>query len=63
MRQLIGGAVGGIIAGVLFYELVYARRINSGDTESSVAMRAATDVVGFFLVLDHWRTGLGMGMN
>lgn len=59
VRYLAVSAI--LLAG--FYFAVYATRVQNGDSTSSALLRFASMVAGGQVILKHWATGLGLGMN
>lgn len=55
-------SVGVVILGA-FYIVVYGSRVSGGDSGSSSLLRLASVLGGIYVILQHWMTGLGLGMN
>jgi len=54
--------IGGILLAI-FFVAEYQDRVASGDSTSSALLRFASMLAGLQIVLQHWLTGLGLGMN
>jgi hypothetical protein len=62
-RTLIGYSVLGFLGLTVFYFVGYQDRVSGGDTSSSTLLRFASILGGLYVILQHWMTGLGLGMN
>jgi hypothetical protein len=62
-KRLAGYIVLGSMVLGIFYYVGYQERVSSGDSSSSTLLRFASMLGGLYIILQHWMTGLGLGMN
>jgi hypothetical protein len=61
-RLLRYAALGSVVLAV-FYVAAYGTRVSGGDSSTSSLLRLASILGGIYIILQHWLTGLGLGMN
>ncbi len=62
-RTLIRYSIVGFLGLTVFYFVGYQSRVSGGDSGSSTLLRLASILGGLYVILQHWTTGLGLGMN
>jgi hypothetical protein len=62
-KRLLRYAALGSVLLTFFYIVAYGSRVAEGDSSSSSLLRLASILGGIYIILQHWVTGLGLGMN
>ncbi len=62
-KRLMQYMAAGLALLTLFYIVEYKARVSSGDSPYSMLIRVASIIAGVEVMLRHWITGLGLGLN